>query len=130
MAEQQVVRRFNGRAFTATGAFIAGTCLAISGLLMDAAEEGELPLAKGQVGNLHWFLALLFIAFAVNHIRLNWRPLTAHVRKRVSEAKPRVEWLLALLLVIVVGATAIATAPSGPPPGARGGERGERPHDD
>jgi len=126
MAEQQAVSRFSVRAFTATGALFAGTCLAASGFLMEAAEEGELPgIGKGQVANLHWFLAITFLAFALNHIRLNWRPLTAHLKKRVSDLKPRFEWLLALLVVLVIGVTAVATGPGGPPPGERQGGHGE-----
>ena len=113
MAESKPVSRFSVRSFTAVGSLFAGALLAGSGFLMD--EAREMGLGKPQMANLHWFLAITFLGFALNHIRLNWRALVAHLRGRAQLPRPRLEWLAALVLVGLIGAVALVTAPAGRP---------------
>lgn len=106
-------RRWNQRAFVATGALLSGLALPISGLA-DHAAGG--PGGSADAWSVaHASLGGLFVGFCVWHAVLNRRALLRHLRGSTPpRGLPSREVLVALVLVGGVSALTVTHARVGP----------------
>jgi|GEM_PF-608171 len=91
-------KKFNKRAFVSAGMFISGIGLPFSGLMNHYLGFERLTAARHAWMSAHNIQGLLFLFFAIWHIKNNWKPLLNIVRQHSGKIISR-EALFAALIV-------------------------------
>ncbi len=111
-------RGFNWRAFISSTAGFSFLGMCVTGIILFVVPPGRIAnwtgwtifgLTKHQWIGLHIWLSAVFMAAALLHIYLNWRPMVSYLKNRTSHSFAfRTEWISAMLIcgVVTIGTLA------------------------
>lgn len=116
-------RAINWRAFTSMFILFSFLIIGISGIILYFAPPGRIAhwsqwtltgLTKESWQSVHTIFAFTFIITAIFHLKFNWKPLMAYIKKKLAEGQTKVRKELALSALVSVGLL-VLTLVSAPP---------------
>ncbi|MGE5354204.1 MAG: DUF4405 domain-containing protein [Acidobacteriota bacterium] len=96
-------RNFNKRAFISSVLFISGAGLPFSGYMNHILGFSDMDASRHAWMSVHNVLGVLFVAFALWHIALNWKVMKIYFRKAAGLIISRETLYAASLILICVG---------------------------
>lgn len=91
--------RFNRRAFVAISLGLSGLGLPITGYMNHIYAFDPLPGARHAWMAAHNALSVVFLIFALWHLKMNFAAFARYLRENARQFVRRREWLAALLVV-------------------------------
>jgi hypothetical protein len=95
--------KFNKRAFYSTGMLLSGLFLPVSGIINHYTGFDGLTTERHFWMSVHNISALLFVVFAILHIRLNWKALSGYLNKAKSVVISKEAIYAAMFVIFLVG---------------------------